>query len=211
MNNKHYFQRRSNLNSLRADTWRIEAGVVRATTWMSEGSLTTLGFWGTGDIVGNALFRHDSYELECLTAVTAAPLLVESCDNQVMLAHLQQLQELLVIRSCKRIEEMLLRLLTWLGQRFGKWEEAGLTLRFPLTHQDLAETLSTTRVTITRCLGQLENRGLIRRLEKCQMFIDRSAYAVDSCPHKLFENLNRSTRNNSIISIGGGASSPTVA
>ena len=187
MNNIQSFARREILNPLRADLWRIEAGMVRATTWLCDGSLTTLGFWGAGDTIGNALFRSENYELECLTAVRASPLIIGTRTDLVMGSQIQQLQELLIIRSHKRIEDMLLRLLTWLGDRFGNWEETGLTLRFPLTHQDLAETLSTTRVTITRSLGQLEDRGLICRLPKCQMFIDRSAYAVDSAPRRLFE------------------------
>ena len=187
MNNIQSFARREILNRLRADLWRIEAGMVRATAWLCDGSLTTLGFWGAGDTIGNALFRSENYELECLTAVRASPLIIGTRTDLVMGSQIQQLQELLIIRSHKRIEDMLLRLLTWLGDRFGNWEETGLTLRFPLTHQDLAETLSTTRVTITRSLGQLEDRGLICRLPKSQMFIDRSAYAVDSAPRRLFE------------------------
>ena len=82
MNNIQYFPRRAHLNPLRADTWSIEAGVVRATTWLSDGSLTTLGFWGAGDIISSALFRSEIYELECLTAVTASPLLAERYDDR---------------------------------------------------------------------------------------------------------------------------------
>ena len=199
MNNIQYFPRRAHLNPIRADTWRIEAGVVRATTWLSDGSLTTLGFWGAGDIISSALFRSEIYELECLTAVTASPLLAERYDDRAMLTHIQQLQELLIIRSCKRIEEMLLRLLTWLGKRFGSWEEPGLTLKCPFTHQCLAETLSTTRVTITRSLRQLEDRGLIRRLPKCQMLISKSAYMVGSGSPQRCEQLTPSLDRQSML------------
>ena len=195
MNNIQYFARREILNPLRADLWRIETGMVRATAWLCDGSLTTLGFWGAGETIGSALFRSETYELECLTAVRASPLIAGTHPDLVMGSHIQQLQELLIIRSHKRIEDMLLQLLTWLGDRFGNWEETGIKLRFPLTHQDLAETLSTTRVTITRSLRQLENRGLICRLPKCQMLIvrgaspveNRSADVVDSAPRRLFE------------------------
>ena len=60
-----------------------------------------------------------SYQLECLNVMMASPLRAERCSDLVMLAHIQQLEELLLICSCKRIEEMLLKLLTWLAQRFG--------------------------------------------------------------------------------------------
>lgn len=213
MSNIHYLQKRSHLDLLRADIWRIESGVVRAATWLEDGA-TTLGFWSAGDIVGNVLFRQENYQLECLTSVTASPLLAENCPDLVLLAHIHQLQELLIIRSCKRIEEMLLKLLTWLGQRFGDAEKTGLILKTFLTHQDLAETLNTTRVTITRSMSQLERQGNIHHLANRRLFINRSAYSSlaepllrrnDPAPQKLVENLTTFTSHSSIIPIVGVA------
>jgi CRP-like cAMP-binding protein len=148
---------------------------VRAVTWLEDGSSITLGFWGAGDVIGNSLLQHDRDELECLTAVTASPLLTEGCSNRVTSAYIQQLQELLIIRSSKYIEERLLKLLTWMGNRFGSQQETGIELEFLLTHQDLAEVLGTTRVTITRTMGRLESQGIIRHLTQRWLFIDRSA------------------------------------
>jgi CRP-like cAMP-binding protein len=227
MSNIYYLQKRSHLDLLRADIWRIESGVVRATTWLEDG-VTTLGFWGAGDVVSGGLFRQENYQLECLTPVTASPLLAENCPDLVLLAQIHQLQELLIIRSCKRIEEMLLKLLTWLGGRFGDAGEAGVILKTFLTHQDLAETLSTTRVTITRSMKQLERQGTIRHLANRRLFIDRSAYSslaepllsclasmvgepdrskplrrIDPAPQKLVENLTTFTSNSSIIPLVG--------
>lgn len=174
MANTQYFSRRSYLDLLHADLWRIQTGVVRVVTWLEDGSSTTLGFWGTGDVIGKSLLQHDRSELECLTAVTASPLLAENCSNRVTNAYIQQLQELLIIRSSKRIEERLLKLLTWMGNRFGSQQETGIELEFLLTHQDLAEVLGTTRVTITRTMGRLESQGIIRHLTQRWLFIDRS-------------------------------------
>lgn len=172
-----YFSRRSRLDLLHADLWRIQTGVVRAVTWMEDGSSITLGFWGAGDVIGNSLIQRDRDELECLTAVTASPLLAESYSIRATSAYIQQLQELLIIRSSKRVEERLLKLLTWMGNRFGSQEEAGIALEFPLTHQDLAEVLGTTRVTITRMMGKLESQGIIGHLTQRRLFIDGSACA----------------------------------
>lgn len=202
MTDKHYFQRRSHLDLLRADTWQIQSGLVRATTWMEDGSLTTLGFWGAGEIVGNACLGAENYRLECLTPVLATPFLSESYLERAMLAHIQQLQELLIIRSCKRIEDKVLQLLTWLGRRFGSTEEVGITLDTFLTHQDLAEALCTTRVTITRSLKDLERQGTIRHLDNRRLFIDKSTSSqIDPPPQKLVENLAILTGESSLISI----------
>ncbi len=148
--------------------------------------------------------RQENYQLECLTSVTASPLLAENCPDLVLLAQIHQLQELLIIRNCKRIEEMLLKLLTWLDQRFGDAGAAGLILKTFLTHQDLAETLNTTRVTITRSLKQLERQGTIRHLANRQLFIARSAYSSsEPAPQKLVENLTTFTSHSSIIPLVG--------
>ncbi|AFY92234.1 Crp/Fnr family transcriptional regulator [Chamaesiphon minutus] len=146
--------------------------------------------------------------------MTVSPLLAENCPDLVLLAHIHQLQELLIIRSCKRIEEMLLKLLTWLGQRFGEAGEAGIIFKTFLTHQDLAETLNTTRVTITRSMRRLESQGTIRHLDNRRLFIvlgsspveNRSVYSSsDPAPQKLVENLATFTSHSSIIPIVGVA------
>lgn len=141
--------------------------------------------------------------------MTASPLLAENYPNLVMFAQIHQLQELLIIRSCKRIEEMLLKLLTWLGGRFGEAGETGVILKTFLTHQDLAETLNTTRVTMTRSMNQLEHQGTIRHLANRQLFIvrgaspveNRSVCSFDPVSQKLLEHLATSTRHSSIVPI----------
>jgi CRP-like cAMP-binding protein len=203
MSKIHHFHKRSNLDLQRAEMWKIESGIVRASTWLEDASSTTLGFWGAGDIVGNGIFQREDDRLECLTTVTASPLLVENCADGVMLAYIKQLQELLLIRSCKRIEDMLLKLLIWLGKRFGERGEAGLILTAWLTHQDLADALSTSRVTITRSMSQLERQGAIHHLGKHRLFIGRSTFALDTMPQILFEDFAPSIRHNSIIPMIG--------
>jgi CRP-like cAMP-binding protein len=70
----------------------------------------------------------------------------------------------MVIRSNKTIDVRLIRLLSWIFRRFGEDNAQGNLINLRLTHQDLAELLGTTRVTVTRTLGEIEDRGLIDRL-----------------------------------------------
>lgn len=198
MTDRHYFPRRSYLDLVRADLWRIDSGVVRAVTWLEDGS-TTLGFWGAGAVVGNTCLQSDNDLLECLTPTIATPLLAQSCAERAMLAQIQQLQELLIIRSCKRIEDRLLKLLIWLSQRFGTAQDAGMTIDIFLTHQDLAETLCTTRVTITRSLKDLERQGAIRHLENRRLLVCREASPP---PQKLAEHLVKLNTYSSLVPSG---------
>ncbi|WP_035140257.1 Crp/Fnr family transcriptional regulator [Fischerella sp. PCC 9605] len=161
-----HFKHRSFIPLPQDVLWKIEKGVVRNVTWHEDGTLVTLGVWGPGDIVGRALSKIEPYEIECLTKVEATIFPIEKSYplTEVLLAHVQQSEELMVIRSYKTVEIMLIKLLSWLAKRFGREVETGHLIDLRLTHQDIAEMLNSTRVTITRVLTSLEERGLIHRL-----------------------------------------------
>lgn len=146
--------------------WLIQTGLVRVLTTSGDGVSLTLGIWGAGDVVGQELSTVQPYSVECLTAVEVVPVALAALPNatELLLKHLQHAEELLLIRSCKRVEVMLLKLLSWLARRFGQDAHQGRLINLRLTHQDLAELLGTTRVTVTRTLIQLEQQGFIQRL-----------------------------------------------
>ncbi len=160
------FAPRSLLPLLANSLWKIEAGVVRTCTWLEDGTMITLGLWGPDDVVGKPLSRMEPYQIECLMPVTATTISLETNQQtqEALLAHIQQVEELMVIRSHRRVDLMLVQLLTWLAKKFGRVVEQGQLIDLRLTHQDIAEILGTTRVTITRSLSQLEQQGLIRRI-----------------------------------------------
>jgi CRP-like cAMP-binding protein len=156
--------------------WQIEAGLVRTSTVLEDGTLITFGLWGPGDTVGKTLAGVNPYQIECLSSVEALSL--SFMENQplgkIVFSHLQQLQELTVIRSYKRVETMLAQLLGWLGQKFGREVVEGKLIELRLTHQDLGDILGITRVTVTRTLNQLEQQGLIERLPLHQIILRES-------------------------------------
>lgn len=154
------------------DGWQIEAGFVRTVSYLEDGTIVPLGVWGAGDIVVSTV-GASAQQIECLTKVCVMPVEITS-DRQmqeVLLAHLQQAQELMIIRSHRRIEPMLIKLLGWLARRFGRSIDRGQLLELRLTHQDIAELLGATRVTVTRSLQQLEAQGLIERLSVRQILL----------------------------------------
>lgn len=164
-NNKLSFARRSFLPEYQNSLWQIDSGFVRTFTYLENGTTVALGLWGAGDIIGRALSKLEPYQIECLTKVEARILpLDEWCDpGETLLAHLQQAEALALIRSYKKVETMLLKLLAWLSQRFGSEVEKGRLIDMRLTHEDLADMIGSTRVTVTRILGQFEQEGLIDR------------------------------------------------
>lgn len=160
------FPLRSQLPIKKHALWKIEAGIVRTVTWLEDGTTVTTGLWGPGDVVGKPLSSVDPYQVECLTRVEASLLAIENgyIRSEWVISHLEQIEALIVIRSYRQVEPMLVKLLGWLAKRFGREVEAGNLIDLRLTHQIIAELLGTTRVTVTRILGQFEEQGLIERL-----------------------------------------------
>jgi CRP-like cAMP-binding protein len=70
------------------------------------------------------------------------------------------------ILHCRQAESSLLRLFAWLAKRFGQHVEGGKLIDLRLTHQDIAELVGLTRVTVTRLLSDLEKQGMIQRQER---------------------------------------------
>lgn len=159
---QHQFKRRQLMPLTDMLLWRIDAGIVRSITSDEDGNMVTLGFWGAGDIVGKPLFRVYPYQVECLTLVEASILpRAYSYPQEVLISQLQKTQELLRIIHSQKIRSRLLRLLTWLAERFGNQIAEGQLIDIRLTHQELADIISTSRVTVTRLLNQFEQERKI--------------------------------------------------
>lgn len=63
----------------------------------------------------------------------------------------------------KPISLRLWQFLVWLSEKFGRDVDKGKLIDLNVTHQDIAEVLNTTRVTVTRLLQQLESEGTVLR------------------------------------------------
>lgn len=151
---------------LRQDTlWLLKRGVVKTLTWNKEGELMTLGYWGSEDVVGQPLSQIEPYQIKCLTLVEACSFPVQQCNwlSEGIRRYIQQTEDLLYIIRSERIHQRLIKILIWLSQKFGREVAQGKLIELRLTHQDLAEVVGTTRVTVTRLLNQFEQQGMILR------------------------------------------------
>jgi len=162
------FGRRVQLPLPADQLWQIHSGVVRTTTWTEEGTMVTLGLWSAGDVLGRALSSANPHQAECLTEVTATMVPHEEWHRVTdsLIRHTRYSQELLEILHCPQVETSLLRVLNWLAQRFGQESKFGRRIELRLTHQELAELIGSTRVTVTRLLSSFERRGLIQRQQR---------------------------------------------
>lgn len=121
-----------------------------------------LGFWTEGDVVGDAITQTHPYEMQCLTAVTAEYLGHNySYSRAVLLTQTRQFGDLLRIAYCRHSELRLLQFICWLAITFGEPMPEGRRILLKLTHQEIAESIGSTRVTVTRLLKVLERNGKI--------------------------------------------------
>ena len=144
--------------------WLIISGVVKTYTYVN-GKPITLGFWGSKDLVGNPLSDINLYKTKCLSDVKAIaiPRSQWRSLSREMVHCEQQTQQLIYIVRNNRVAGRVWLLLTWLASKFGRTVEKGRVIDFKLTHQELADALGTTRITVTKILNQYEREGLISR------------------------------------------------
>jgi CRP-like cAMP-binding protein len=145
--------------------WRIEYGAVRTQTRNEDGSLITLGYWGDGDLIGYPLSKIKPYQIQCLTDIKVTALPPEFWQQNIhrLINHIQQSEELLNIIHHQPVSLRLWKFLLWLSEKFGTTVEQGKSIELCITHQEMAEVLNTTRVTITRILSRFAAEGRIVR------------------------------------------------
>lgn len=154
------FNRRDLFPSTHHQLWQIETGFVRTLTWDAEGNIFVIGLWSAGDIVGSALSDSEHYHIECLSAVTAR-LLPSSyhCHHNQLLQYLKRTEQLLQIMQMRSVKARLGGFLNYLARQFGQKSDRGTVLNVRLTHQDIADVIGSSRVTVTRMMGDLHRQG----------------------------------------------------
>jgi PAS domain S-box-containing protein len=154
----------------RQSIWLVSEGVVKLTTLSDRGEETLVGLVGDSMVFGPNLTALQTYQATAVSDVKLALIPISEVVQSPRLAQtllsslkqrLQQTESLLAIYGQIRVEERLNSLLTLLKQAIGQPMEHGTRLRARLTHQDFASACCTTRVTVTRLLGKLQEQGKI--------------------------------------------------
>jgi len=192
----HTFAKAESISPLEDKLWFIEKGIARTLTFTEDGSVTGLGYWGKGDVIGQPLANLAVYQIECVTPVEARLLAPSEWPQHLdaICRNAQQKALLMSVLSQNQVSQRLVYLLDWLGDRFGKQVSEGLLIDIPLSHDTLSEMVGATRVTVTHYLGEFKKQGaLIKR--RCQIILLKDLNKLDLqsiSPH--LSNRQRSTR-----------------
>jgi CRP-like cAMP-binding protein len=156
--------------------WKIGSGVVRSLTWTEEGQVICSGLWADGDVIGSDLSNLHPYEMECLTDVQLTEIPRSQWGDHVdaIIRHNQTNEFLLKIAHCRAKDDAVRQLLAWLTDRFGEEDRKGRIIGLQLTHQEIAELIGSTRVTVTRIINDLEKIGVLSRKGRKLLFLAES-------------------------------------
>jgi CRP-like cAMP-binding protein len=161
----------SSIPLLRHHLWLVVRGMVKLGCVTIHGDEVLLGLAGPNELFGESLAGPDAYEamtltecdLLCLSQAELekhpglGPLFLEAvCQRQ------RQSQAMLALLGLKRIEDRVRGFLELLAIEYGVTTQDGLRLTPKLTHQEIASALGTTRVTVTRIIGQLREMGWLK-------------------------------------------------
>ena len=155
-------------NDVLPDTlnWRIQDGYIRTAAWDEDGESITLGIWGPGDWVTNAFSSLKAVEIQCLTTVVVEQFHPSDADIAAFLRQqIRNTEEIFEINRVRSAEDRLLKLLRWIGSRFGQVSSKGHRLSLKdmnLTHKALAELCGLTRVTVTKNLNRYKALGQLQ-------------------------------------------------
>ncbi|MDZ8086773.1 MAG: PAS domain S-box protein [Nostoc sp. DedQUE12b] len=150
--------------------WYVCQGLVKLSTYCETGEEVLIGLATPGMVFGSSLTSLDIYQATALADVELVSIYAAEITASPRLSHvllpkinqrLQQTESFLVICGRRRVQERLHHLLKLLKREVGETVPEGTRLSVRFTHEDFASACCTTRVTITRLIGKLQDEGII--------------------------------------------------
>lgn len=162
-------------------SWRLDAGYLRASSWTDQAEIFTVGIWGPGESVIPELLTMQPVELSALSSVRVSEWIPEPEErHSFSTTHIQQMSMLLQLSRIRPADVRLFNLLMWLGRRFGHDSPKGVRVpieEMNITHRQMAEIASMSRVTVTKTLGQFRQQGWLIK-DGSSDLLARSAIAL---------------------------------
>jgi CRP/FNR family transcriptional regulator len=167
------------------------AGEVKLTISSSAGKMLILRIAKPGEILGlMAVLANTPYEVTAETLHPCQVAFVRRADFLQLLAkhpemHQGVVKQLTTLYSgaCEQLrtvglsasapERVARLLLDWASE--GKQTKSGTQIKVPLTHQEIAEFVGTTRETVTRTLSEFKNKHLVVLQGSMLTISDRAA------------------------------------
>jgi len=187
--NLHFYAKGESIPMMSHGLWRVCQGLAQLSTLYPNGEEGLLGWVGPSMCFGLWLTSLPTYQATAtsdvylmwysMVEIEASPQLSHELLPQ-MVRRLRQMEAILAIAGQRRVDDRLYQLLLLLQQEFGQPVVEGTRLNIRLTHQDIANAICTTRVTVTRMLGKLQQQGLISRDGSRHLILNKGVFASTS-------------------------------
>lgn len=150
--------------------WYVNRGLIKLSSLCEAGTEILLGLVGEGMVFGASLTAQAIYQVTAISDVELVPVMQTEIAASASLSQailpkikqrLQQTEYFLVIAGRLKVEDRFWNLLQYLKQDFGEETITGTIINIRFTHEELASACCTTRVTITRLVQNLQQKGLI--------------------------------------------------
>jgi CRP-like cAMP-binding protein len=167
----HFYERGQEISVVNQGIWQVYRGIIQLSTFHESGEEVLLGWAKPASIFGQSLHNLPTYQAIALSDVYLRWYSIGEIENSPQLATrlfsqitqvLHQKEALLAIAGLRRVEDRLQCLLELLKREIGQPVEGGIRINARLTHQMLANAIGSTRVTITRLLGDFQRQEYIK-------------------------------------------------
>ncbi|MGB3612571.1 MAG: Crp/Fnr family transcriptional regulator, partial [Elainellaceae cyanobacterium] len=166
------------------DVWVVCRGIVQVGTLYATGDEALLGLVCPSMPFGLPFTLIRPYQAIALTNADLMKLSLAEVEQSPMLSQsifhhlnrrLRQAEALLATVGYRRVEERLRHLLLLLAQEVGQPQGRSIRLGVRLTHQQLANAVGTTRVTVTRLLRQMREAEWLSLDQQRHIVLSESA------------------------------------
>jgi CRP/FNR family transcriptional regulator len=169
-----------NLGGQSESVYVVTNGRVKISELTAEGKEVILWFCGTGELFGFAetlvASTFSGHQVHAQACGRGEVLVIGKTDFehfimdnpgavlpvvQLLGFRLREISEVLMDVTSSDVTSRVIRLLYRLGGLYGKSVNKGLRIDLPITHQEMADMIGTSRQTVTTVLGELKRKGLI--------------------------------------------------
>lgn len=171
----------------------IARGRVRVERSLTSANVLPLGYRGIGDLVGEStLVGADTYpdnvvamdDVEVVRIPLAAAKLALKTDAAVAVAlagivwsRVSETEDRLTSLLFRPVEGRVATFLLQAMDRWGVADPRGTMILAPITHAEIAQSIGSTRETVTVTLGQLRRDGLLATAGRRLIVVDREGLA----------------------------------
>ena len=160
--------------------WIVVRGIVKLSCLNEQGDDVLLAIAGPNEPFGDPLTHLDLYEVTTLDHCDLLGLSIQEVTStphlninlmEALMQRTRQSESLIALLGLRGVDNRVKRFLELLAENYGQPCDQGLALNLRLTHQEIASAVSTTRVTVTKVVGQLKEGGWLQYDSKQRMVV----------------------------------------